>query len=129
GEVDLALGQSITLTVTAVVQVTAEFGETITNDATLQWTSLNGTDGNERGGSGGSLNDYNDSDSDSFTIKQASIEKIVIDTDAPHTDLTEATIGEVITYHVIVTLPEGSIGSFTVEDLLPLAGSGVALEL
>ena len=123
-------GQSATVTVTATVISTAPSGETIPNTADLTYTSLpgpNGTTGNstgsdtpgnsgddngERNGGPGSHNDYNDSDNEDVNLAEPTFDKQV----SP----TIYTIGENITFDLLVTLPEGVTEDLVVVDDLPI---------
>jgi fimbrial isopeptide formation D2 family protein/uncharacterized repeat protein (TIGR01451 family) len=59
------------------------------------------------------------------------VTKTVVATSEAHTGklagrdaLDDLTIGETATYRITVTLPQGSLKSFRIEDLLPVAGDG-----
>lgn len=121
----LAAGESVTVVVTATVASPAANGLTITNTANLLYTSLPGTgtlgnptgsstpgasgdsDG-ERNGSGG-VNDYNDSDDVTITLATPTFSKL-----APNP--TDYTIGEIITFTLQATLPEGTTQDLVIVD-------------
>lgn len=108
----LNAGDSITITVTAQVRAGAVAGDTISNTASLTYTSLPGTDGGERTGGGG-VNDYTISDSSTdFTLARPTIDK------RTPADTTYA-IGESVTYDILVTVPEGTTNGLIVTDNLP----------
>ena len=120
-------GDTMTVTVTAVVNATAPVGQTIPNTAFLTYTSLpaSGTTGNstgsdtpgasgdsdgERTGSG-SVNDHFDTDSANVNLATPAIDKQI----SP----TSYTIGDTLTYDILVTLPEGIAEDMVLVDDLP----------
>lgn len=133
---NVPIGGGLILTYTAEILPAAVPGQTITNTASVVYTSLPGTNGTttnptgsgtpggsgsdpgERNGSGGH-NDYSDSDPASVTITGDAISKSLLSTSAAHTTGAEVTIGEVLTYSLAITLPEGSTPSLVVTDVLP----------
>ncbi|MFV8783972.1 isopeptide-forming domain-containing fimbrial protein [Microbulbifer sp. SA54] len=117
-ELDLIPGSVVTITVNGILANTIA-GDTITNAADVDWTSLDGADENERtgeDGEGGELDDYATSDDVIITVTAPEIDKILVST-SQNDDLnddTEATIGEIVTFSVTVTLPEATlIGQIT----------------
>ncbi len=120
-------GQSITLTVTGTLANNTPAGYTLANTADLTWTSLPGTgtspnptgsttpggsgtvDG-ERDGSGG-VNDYTATDTVSVNLTAPTLTKSV----SP----TSYTIGDLVTFNLLVTLPEGVTPSMELVDDLP----------
>ena len=112
-ELDIIPGTTVTITINGVLANTIT-GDTITNEADLDWTSLDGDDDNERtgdDGEGGELDDYATSDEVEITVNSPEIEKILVST-SQNDDLnddTEATIGEIATFSVTLTLPEASL--------------------
>ncbi len=128
----LAAGQSCTLTFDAKVAYSASPGQTIENQADLTWTSLPGdkttprsaynTDSTERTGAdgvGGALNDYAAEANASVTIQNVSPDKYLKTTSESHTSGSNATIGEIVRYRLVVTLPEGTSTNFQIHDNLP----------
>lgn len=128
-------GDQVTLTISGDVINAASVSGTITNTADLEYSSLpgSGTSGNptgsdtpgasgsvngERNGDGG-VNDYSTSDSAFVTLDTASLSKASISTSEINTTGANVTIGEVVTYEIEVTLPEGSITSLDVIDQVP----------
>ena len=102
----------------------------MTNTATTTWTSLPGepmttssfnTNDTERTGADGpgGLNDFRDSASASISVANPELVKTLVATTDPHTAGNGLTIGEVGTYQVLVTMPEGANGGFQVGDVLP----------
>ncbi|WP_226668707.1 isopeptide-forming domain-containing fimbrial protein [Microbulbifer aggregans] len=117
-ELDLDPGSTVTITVTGILSNTIA-GDTITNAADLDWSSLDGDVDDERtgeDGEGGELNDYATSDEVEITVASPEIEKVLVST-SQNDDLnddTEATIGEIVTFSVTLTLPEATlIGQIT----------------
>ncbi len=105
-------GTTLTINFDVVLPTSLQVGETVQNSASVSWTSLDGSDTNERTGSSGDpLNDYFDEDAEDFTTEQPSIEKTV--------DKTNATIGEVVRYTLTVTSPKGTIEDWVIIDTLP----------
>ena len=117
---DLALNETITLTVSGFVGAGILEGDTITNVADITWTSLDddSDDGNDTA-------ETNESDSDTADFSIANIEKSIVGTginDASNDDL-EAVHGEYITYQLDVTVPQGSTPLAEIVDTLD-AGLG-----
>lgn len=132
----MAPGSAITVTIRATVANTAQAGATILNRARTTWTSLpgpNGTTTNPTGqstpGASGSatgerdgsnvpplLNNYRVEATASFRIAQPAITKLP----PPRPTWT---IGEYITYTLVITTPEGTTQNLVISDLLP-AGLG-----
>ncbi|QKX17133.1 DUF4347 domain-containing protein [Microbulbifer sp. YPW1] len=112
-ELDIIPGTTVTITVSGTLIDTIA-GDTITNTADIDWSSLDGDiDGERTGeqGPGGPLNDYATNDSVDISVNAPEIEKTLVSTSQNDTlnDDTEATIGEIATFSVTVTLPEASI--------------------
>ncbi|WP_143735525.1 isopeptide-forming domain-containing fimbrial protein, partial [Microbulbifer mangrovi] len=112
-ELDLTPGSEVTITITGTLDNTLA-GSTIENAADIDWSSLDGDDPNERDGAdgeNGELDDYATSDNVVITVNSPGIEKTLVST-SQNDDLnddTEATIGEIVTFSVTVTLPEASL--------------------
>jgi len=133
---NVPVGGGLILVYTAEILPAAMPGQIITNTASITYTSLpgsngstsnptgsstpggGGTDTGERDGSGGH-NDYADSDPASVTITGDAISKALESTSAAHTSGANVTIGEVLTYSLAITLPEGSTPTLVVTDVLP----------
>ena len=132
-------GNRITLTFRATLASSIPAGYTLNNTANLSYTSLptvgtlaanNPTgsvagapsgDTGERTGGGG-VNDYQASGTIGLTVASPTIDKI---TPTP----TQYTIGENVTYDILVTLPEGLTPSVVVADQLPLGMSYVSSQV
>lgn len=118
----------VTLHYTAALADTVQPGQLVVNNGDVVWTSLTGIDVNERDSSDtclwtavpGCLNDYETMD-DAYVTGSDSIGivKAILATSASHTNGTDVTIGEVVTYDLAITLPEGTISSSNVVDVLP----------
>ena len=119
-----------TLTYSATLQSTINPNQTINNTGDVIWTSLPGVDANERA-NGGGVNDYAAQSTASFATTGPSIDKAIDATSLTDTTGSTVTIGEVITYSLAITLPEGTTPSLVVTDTLPagliyVAGSSTA---
>ncbi len=123
----LALGQTSTLQFQATVNALQQAGSSLSNTATIQWTSLPGpTDSDlsvhdpnsrERTGTGGA-NDYVDTDTATVSVDVASNKSIAATSEAGTTG-GSVTIGEIVRYHLSVQLPEGTAPGFRIIDALP----------
>ena len=128
-------GGSAVITVTTRVRDTATAGQTIGNSASLAYSSLPadgtpktdttnnptgsqagtpGTSTGERDGGGTGLNTYTATVSSlSFTLDTPLIDK------KPVAAPAQFTIGQTVTYNILVTLPEGATQNLSVTDDLP----------
>ncbi len=105
-------GTTLTITYDVVLPDTLQVGETVENTATVRWTSLDGTDQNERTGvPSDPVNDYIDEDNQDFTVELPAISKSV--------DKIEATIGETVRFTLNITSPKGTIEDWVITDTLP----------
>lgn len=111
--ISLAAGASVTRTVQFQVITNPPAGtDQVVNTAQALDDGANGPDptfGN---------NVATDTD-DLVLTNLATIGKTLVGTDQGFTTGTDVAIGEVVTYRLLVTLPEGSIDNFTATDLLP----------
>lgn len=118
----LTPNQTSTLTFQATVDANVTSGQAITNTATTKWTSLPGNPGQitpnstiayERTGSGstsqGELNNYTTSDSATVTVAKPTVAKTLWSTSIENSvnSKTQAVIGELATYQIVVTIPQG----------------------
>ncbi len=88
-------------------------GDTLTNNASLDWTSLAGSDSNERDGSGG-INDYSDSTSQNVTLYNPDL--TITKTDGQ----TSYVPGTSVTYTIVVSnVGNGDAIGATVSDTRP----------
>ncbi|NWF80084.1 MAG: isopeptide-forming domain-containing fimbrial protein, partial [Chloroflexi bacterium] len=130
GSFDLPPGASVTLEFRAEIGGTISPGQTISNRASAVWSTLDGDSPDERSEGdgladgadlldGGALNDYEIAGSASFTIDQPDLSKALVNTSAAHTSGANVTIGEIVTYELVVALPEGATPSLALVDDLP----------
>ncbi|MBE9041401.1 isopeptide-forming domain-containing fimbrial protein, partial [Oscillatoriales cyanobacterium LEGE 11467] len=135
GDIDIPEDTLITLTVSGTLADGVQSGETVNSPAEITWTSVDGdasdisdhttTGDTERTGAdgeGAGLNNYADSDDAPATVTgDISIEKTITDTSEPDADTSgnNVAIGEVVTYQIAVTIPEGSTEGIVVTDDLP----------
>ena len=109
-------------------------GQTISNTANAQFTSLDGDDPNERGGDdglGGALDDYEATSTAALTIiGSPTLTKDLVGTsiDDANNDNTEVVIGETVQYRLLLTLPEATIPNSQFIDNLDLGLEFVSLD-
>jgi fimbrial isopeptide formation D2 family protein/uncharacterized repeat protein (TIGR01451 family) len=111
----LAAGDVWTISFKAIVSASMPYATTITNTATSSFDSLPGTGGRP------------DIGSSTASIPGApSLEKTIISTSNPDTgssyfdpSLPDLTIGEKLTYRMVMTLPQGLTQNVSITDLLP----------
>lgn len=126
----LAVGETLTITFKARLVPTAEAGASIPNTASYAGSSLPGTSPDER--------QYGGEDDALVTVLTPTLTKTIVVTSNPDTDsdlydptLEDLSIGEEVTYELVITLPEGDSLNLSLLDLLPdanLAGQGGRLE-
>ena len=113
-ELDIIPGTTITITINGILSDTIA-GDTITNNAETDWSSLDGDADGERTGDpldpGGALNDYTTDDSVDITVIAPQVDKVLVSTSQNDSlnDDTEATIGEIVTFSITITVPEASL--------------------
>ncbi len=130
-------GESCTITFQATVNYSATPGQTLTNTAISQWTSLPGavndrstynTDSDERTGAdgvGGALNDYASQGSVALTINSTAPQKSIVATSEASTGVQGAppverlVIGEIVRYRLQVQWPEGTSLNAMLFDNIP----------
>jgi uncharacterized repeat protein (TIGR01451 family)/fimbrial isopeptide formation D2 family protein len=97
--------------------------QTLPNVATLTWTSLPGDVPGERTGSasdpGGVLNDYTTSDGAEVDVPAVAAAKSIVATDQDSTSGDNVVVGEIVTYKVELTIPEGMAHNARLVDTLP----------
>ncbi len=123
-EVDISqldLGQTLTISYRATVDDTVRVTDALNNNASLGYDSAAGP-----GGRSETLSDFETFD----IVGVPTFDKVIASTSQSETgdgefdpDNPDVTVGEQITYDLIVTLPEGT-GSVVITDQLPF-GSGV----
>jgi len=123
---DMLVGpRLITLTITGTAPIYLPLGTTINNRALVRWTSLPGDVSTPRSafnpaaiertgadGPGGALNDYATEANALFATTGYALDK------RPVTP-SNYTIGEVVTYTIVMTLPEGVTPGLIITDSLP----------
>jgi large repetitive protein len=134
-DIDLLDAEDITITIKGVLAAAVEPSEIINGDATVTWTSLDGdvafpsdhtTDDTERDGSGEVNNYTRTDDADLLTIASPTVDKqwkdgalSADDTSVGSSTGSNVVIGEQVTYDLLVTLPNGTVENFNVNDFLP----------
>jgi fimbrial isopeptide formation D2 family protein/uncharacterized repeat protein (TIGR01451 family) len=122
----VAPNQAITNTA-AVTYTSLPGGGTAANSTGSQTPGVSGAADGERDGSGSpASNDYSDADPATVTVNGASFAKALDATSAGNTDDADVAIGEVLTYALTVTLPEGKVTTARVVDDLPAGLAYVA---
>ena len=122
---ELDAGESITVTYTADIDVSARYGQQILNTASTTATSLEGTNGTggdnpgapggatgERTGAGG-VNDLSNADNAVVSVHQPTIAKTIAN---PQSWFA---IGQVPRFRITVGVPSGSTNALVVTDVLP----------
>ncbi len=108
----LPLGDEVSFTFTARVPGDVEGTDRFTNIVTGAWSSLPGLDPEER-----------ISDNTSFVdiqVRGTNAIKSITDTSLDHTANLDVTIGEIVTYDIVVDVAEASYSNFEVRDVLPI---------
>ncbi len=111
-----------TITITFDATVVSATPPGFQNDAISTWTSLPGTVAGERTGVDGvgGLNDHTDTASVVFNANRA-LAKNLIATNVTSTTTPDVTIGEIVTYEIVLTIPpsaDGATDSAIVTDTL-----------
>jgi fimbrial isopeptide formation D2 family protein/uncharacterized repeat protein (TIGR01451 family) len=129
----LETGDSIVFEVTALVDNSILAGKEIVNNAELEWTSLPGVDGTNvnptgsitLGASGNVDGERNGTDQDSGGVNNYyTSDSVTAEIGTPQIDkqtpsVTTYSIGENVTYDILVSVPEGTTADLDVVDLLP----------
>ncbi|MEM7053203.1 MAG: isopeptide-forming domain-containing fimbrial protein [Pseudomonadota bacterium] len=121
GWTDLLQSETIVLEYEAVLNNTVAPGETVTNTANIEWTSIAGPNPDER------TNDV--SNAHQILITQPGLGKLVFETSELSTATSQfgtpddLTIGEQVTYRFTVVFPEGTSSDAVVTDQLPTGSS------
>ncbi len=134
---ELPLGEDCTLTYDVTLDNTVFTGQTIDNDAEVEWTSLPGdittaqstfnTNSTERTGNtgdpGGSANDYFTEDSATINVFEPFPNKSIVSTSEAHSTNVAGTervaIGEIVRYRLEARVAEGITPDFKFRDRLP----------
>ena len=135
---NIPLGGSLTFQVTGTLSNTVQSGQSITNTAQTFWTSTPGTNADERTGTGipsPTLTTPNPAILDNYAISSSAVvtavggpvvsKSIIATSEASTLDnfttgLHDVAPGEIVTYRITVSLPEGVTPGFTVLDNIPL---------
>lgn len=115
-------GSSVVITYSVTLNQSVSPGQLIANTGDVTWTSTAGLNPDERDGAdgpGGSLDDYAATDGTSFSIADPAFSKSIELTSALHTIDPSVAVGEVITFALRITLPEGTTPSLYIPDDLP----------
>ncbi len=124
--------RTITITVTGTASDTVDAGETYTTDVGASFTSIDGaaidrstynTNSDERSFDSTltiPYDDYQATSSSNITMSEPSISKTLTTTEinATGNNHSQATIGELLTYTVEVTLPQGMTNNVVVTDVM-----------
>lgn len=106
----------INITYLVRVNESVVIGEVLRNNATLTWTSVNETTGNEsyeRFGNWTALDDYNRTDNKTVTASTTtSIQKLP-------SEIRYRTIGESVNFTIVITLPRTQVLDVWVNDTIP----------
>jgi fimbrial isopeptide formation D2 family protein/uncharacterized repeat protein (TIGR01451 family) len=131
---DLLEGETVTIEITGTIGGGVFPGQSISNTGTVDWTSIDGADPNERDGDdgqGGALDDYEESSTAAVSVvAEPSVAKDLIGTSIVtlNNANTEAVIGETIQYRVTVTVPEAVISDSQLVDNLDVGLEFVSLD-
>ena len=131
---DLAPGDTLTLTVSGTVNGSAAAITSFDSNSVVRWSSIDSADNlpasqdaNERTGAdgvGSGLNNYAAQDGEPVSVQSApSLSHVggLPDTTAPSptTNPETVAIGEIVRYRAVVRIPEGSINNFNIQANLP----------
>lgn len=124
-------GQTLTITFQATVDSDVTPGQVLPNSVSLNYDTLPST----LAGSEPHDREYNEAAGANVTVPAPGITKAVIDTSHAGTDNSQAdaglpdlTIGEVVTYEIVIDLPEGETG-LSLTDNLPSGLTYVSSEV
>ena len=123
--INITEGSTVTLSYRVLLGDGIQAGQTLINDATITWDSLENEATNDRD-SGGGIDDYSTDVVTPVTLtvpNPASIAKSVADDDAAVDNGAgnfDYRVGEILNYSVVVSdIPEGTSDNFTITDTLP----------
>ena len=130
-DLDMNNGSQIVITISATISNSVSTGQLIDNKSDVFWTSTDGTNPDERGGAddpnpdaatpdAGLLNNYAVSSQVTTTaVATPVVSHSIVDTSHTGTIGNNATIGEIVTYRVTVTLPEGITPNMGIDMAIP----------
>ncbi len=132
-------GVTSVITFAATLNLSVNPSQTITNAARISWTSLPGfaqpitrsiysISSTERDGSGG-INTYSTTAQVTLATRQPGFDKALVTTEISDTSnsRTQVTIGELVTYTIVLTVPEGTSTNVVITDSLPTNGTNVRM--
>ncbi len=123
----IAVGDFVRVVYSVVASDTIQPNDVITNNADVRWTSLAGTNPDERTGADGPgpdnvvLNNYVGQDTVTVTASAfpVSVDKAVVDTSVAQSPGTNVVVGEIVTFRLRVNLAEGTTLGLLLSDVLP----------
>ncbi|MBK8139488.1 MAG: hypothetical protein IPK52_27375 [Chloroflexi bacterium] len=119
----LLLGGTCTIVYTVTINDLAYANATYSNSATATYTSIPGSDPNER------IEPSIGPVTSDFTTPDPTVEKTLTSSSLTSTPGNNLTIGETATYTIVYTFPEGTSCNVTLIDSLPqIDNEGAALE-
>lgn len=137
--VPISPGATSVITFAATLNTSINPSQTITNAARVSWTSLPGfaqpitrsvysPSSTERDGSGG-INTYSTTAQVTFGTRQPGFSKLLVtsEIDDASNSRTQVTIGELVTYTLVLTVPEGTSTNVAITDSLPTSSGNVRM--
>jgi len=117
---NIAPGETVTVTLSGIVNSTVDAGDTIDNTATISWSSLDSNNPTDGADILDPLFESQQStdDSDSFSI--ADLHKTIVNTSVDSTvnSNEQVVVGEYITYQLVVDVPQGITSIAEIQDTL-----------
>jgi len=127
--IDIANGGTITIVVNGTLDADVMPGDVISNSAHVFWTSLDGVDANERSGAGATpittldpaiLNNYGLASAAAQTqVPDIAATQVLHATSETTTSGANLGVGEIATYKLTITLPEGQMPDFNILLAIP----------
>jgi uncharacterized repeat protein (TIGR01451 family)/fimbrial isopeptide formation D2 family protein len=127
------------ITFAATLDTAINPNQVVTNFARIAWTSLPGfaqpitrsiysVNSTERDGSGG-VNTYSTTAQTSFSTRLPGLDKQLVTSEISNTSntRTQVTIGELVTYTIVLTIPEGTSTNVVISDALPTSAGNVRM--
>jgi uncharacterized repeat protein (TIGR01451 family)/fimbrial isopeptide formation D2 family protein len=127
------------ITFAATLDLSVNPSQTLTNAARIAWTSLPGfaqpatrspynTASTERDGSGG-INTYSTTAQVAFGTRQPGFAKSFVTSEIidSSNSITQVTIGELVTYTIVLTVPEGTSTNVVITDSLPTNSGNIRM--
>ncbi|MFO8133764.1 MAG: hypothetical protein R6U10_07555, partial [Thermoplasmatota archaeon] len=112
-------GSTATLSYTVTVDSDVAASEPLVNRGNVTWTSINGSDPNERYGGWNSLDDYNATDAESVDVLSMETSKKVWNGSA-WAEYYHADVGDTVTFNITVTnAGSAQLANISVNDSLP----------